>query len=70
MRSQTRPKCVFGLHRRGRIACPLFSKRGPKRISIRCFFVPFLETLFLDGRSGFQGVSKGCQRGAPVDPNH
>ena len=21
------------------------------------------------GRSGLQGVSKGCQRGAPVDPN-
>ena len=29
----------------------------------------FLETLFQDGRSGLQGVSKGCQRVAPWDPN-
>ena len=63
------PKCVLGLHRRGRIACPPFSKRGQKSTPIRWSFVAVLETLFQDGRSGLQGVSKGCQRGAPVDPN-
>ena len=69
MKSKIMAKCVFGLHRRGRIACPPFSKRGQKMISIRWFFVFVLEALFQDGRSGLQGVSKGCQRGAPVDPN-
>ena len=32
-------------------------------------FLRFLGTCLQDGRSGVQGVSKGCQWGAPGDPN-
>ena len=59
MGSKIIPKCVFGLRRRSRIACT------PKEV----FFLTFLETRFQDGRSGLQGVPKGCQRVAPWDPN-
>ncbi len=40
-------------------------KKVPKKVILLTFF----ETRFQDGRSGFQGVSKGCQRGAPGDLN-
>ena len=67
--SEIMSKSVFGLHRHGRFACTPFSKRGSKSALKTLCFLTFLETRFQDGRSGLQGVSKGCQRGAPGDPN-
>ena len=50
-------KSVFGLHRRGRIACPPFSKRGQKMIRFRWFFGPVVEV-----------ASKVCPKGAKGMP--
>ena len=37
MMSKIMAKCVFGLHRRGRIACPPFSNRGQRMIRFRWY---------------------------------
>ena len=57
MRSKIMAKCVFGLHRRGRIACPPFSKRGQKMIRFRWFFGPVVEV-----------ASKVCPKGVKGMP--
>ena len=49
--------CVFGLHRRGRIACPPFSKRGQKMIRFRWFLGPVVGV-----------ASKVCPKGAKGMP--
>ena len=50
-------KCVFGLHRRGRIACPPFSKRGQNMIRFRWFFGPVVEVA--------SKVCPKCVKGVP-----
>ena len=45
------------------------SLKEVKKVTKHSVFLTFLETRFQDGRSGLQGVSKGCQRGVPGDPN-
>ena len=67
--SEIRLQCVFGLHRHDRIACAPFSKRGQRNDHTEWFVFIFLRTCSQDGRSGVQGVSKGCLTSAPEDPN-
>jgi len=69
MRSKTMPKCVFGLRRRGQIACSAFTRSSQQKELKSVIFLTFWVTLCQDGGSGLQDVPKGCQRSGPVDPN-
>ena len=64
-------KCVFGLHRRGRIACPPFSKRGQKMIRFRWFFGPVVEVASKVCPKGAKGLPQWTQmsvKGAQKEP--
>ena len=67
--SEIMPECVFGLHRRNRIACAPFPARAQKRDSAEWFLLNLLGTCSQDGRSGVRGLSQGCQRRAPEITN-
>ena len=45
------------------------SLKEVNKVVKRNVFSTLLRTCSQDGRSGVQGVSKGCLRGAPEDPN-
>ena len=59
-------KCVFGLHRRERIACATFHKRVQKVTLTKCSFWLFFgsfPTWAQEGQTGQRRVPKGVPRG-------
>ena len=60
--------CVWTAQAWSNCMYSLLEKSSKKDLNFVIFFT-FWETLWKDGRSGLQGVPKGCQRSGPVDPN-
>ena len=60
--------CVWTAQAWSNCMYSLLEKRSKKDLN-SVIFLTFWETLWKDGRSGLQGVPKGCQRSGPVDPN-
>ena len=60
--------CVWTAQAWSNCMYSLLEKRSKKDLK-SVVVLTFLETLCKDGRSGLQGVPKGCQRSGPVGPN-
>ena len=71
MESSVRKKasmCVWTSQASSDCRCTLAGKRSNCRLKEVIVF-SILETCSQDGRSGVQGMSQGCQGGAPENPN-